>query len=725
MADGAYGSDTKTKTLSKAEGEEIVKEARERLDQAWDKDRKNRQEMATDLRFLAGDQWPDSVKTERDLDGKPMLTINRMPQFLRQVTNPVRSADLSIKTAPVDDKSDPKLAEIFDGLLKQIQYQSSARAVYAACSEHQTACGIGWARVCTDYAHDDTFDQEISIEAIPNPLSVYDDPGAIQPDRCDSKWRIITEMMPRPAFKAKYSKAAEVGVDKPSDGLEGISWYTDDHVRIAEYWRMVPVEKTIALTDQGETIDLAKVPEWQQASLGIKQTRKVDAYDVEMYIISGSEVLEGPKPWAGKYLPQVPFIGSEIPVESGTYRHGVLRFLRDPQQLYNYYRTACAESIGAAPKAPFVATAKQIGKYQDQWATANRKNRAYLLYEADPLAPGPPKREPPPDTPAALIHEASAAVEDMNGVTGIYPASLGAQSNETSGIAISRRQIQGDAANYHYQDNYQRSLEYLGRVLVDIIPKVMDTERVIRILGDDDAETFVPINKAMIDPMTGQQTIVNDLSAGRFDIRVRIARSADTKRMETANSMMEFLKAFPAAAPLIGDLVAKNSDWPGAEEIAKRLHNTIPPEVLVDPDDPNTQPPASPNPMDDPVIKSEVDLRNAQAEKFHADTLVALAGIGASTDNPQEKLAPYETEQAAADLQKKIGDALAAHAKARKGTADAAKAEADAHKATADAHGAHIDNAATLEQLAKGWHPTQQKPVPKGFGDRVKSKSVH
>lgn len=734
MADGAYAppDQQKAEKMSSSEQDALIKEARTRLQNAWDKDKRNRIEMALDFKFLANDQWSDIDKLERTNQGRPFLTINRLPQFLRQVVNPIREADLSIKVAPADGTSDPKLADVYNGLLRQIQYQSSASAAYAKAAEDQCGCGIGWLEVVAEYVHDETFDQELRIKAINNPLSVYDDPGAIEPDRCDSNWRFITSLMPRDDFKAKYPKAAVRDVDKPSDGAEGIYWWVDDHIRIAAYWVKEPYQKTIVMLQNGQTVDEEKIDEAEPfmrkiLEAQIVRKREVECYKIKQYVISGVEVLEGPFEWAGEYFPQVPFIGSEVPVESGMYRYGVIRMARDPQVLYNYARTAAAETIALRPKAPYLLTPGQIKGYNEQWNTANVRNRPYLLYNPDKEAPGPPKREPPPESPVALIQEAEMAAEDMKGTTGIYDSSLGNKSNETSGTAIRSRQIQGDTATYHYGDNFQRGLEYLGRVLVDVIPKIYDNERVMRIMGNDGEEESVEINKVIgTNPATQQPIIINDLTAARFDIRVRIARSADSKRLEAANGMLDFAKVDPQVMPIIADLIVKNSDWPGADEIAKRLRNMVPPQALVDHDDPNTQPPQPPDPMQNPVIKSEVMLNEARAELAHMQAFAAWSGAGMVPEG-QQPMAPFETEQAQADmqakhadLQTKVANGLAAFHKARAAMHGANAAQANASKAQADAHGAHLDNAATLDQLAKGWHPTQQKPVPKTFGQRVK-----
>ena len=635
--------------------EATVKACRDRLEEAWNYEKENREEATTDLAFLAGDQWPDDVRRDREANKRPMLTINRLPQFLRQVTNDIRQADLGIKVAPVDDNSDPKLAKIFNGIIRQIQYQSGAHHVFSTAAEHQAGCGIGWFRVTTDYADDSAFDQEISIEAVPHPLSVYCDPAATRPDRSDAMWMIATEMIPVETFKERYPEKAQNNVDRPSDSDRSrLYWTTADSVRVAEYWCKKPYEKTIGLTVDGETIDLTGMKPQDRAFLPqIIKERTMTAHKVEMYLVSGTDVLSGPHEWPGKFIPLVPVIGAEIPLDQKTYRYGLIRYARDPQQLYNYYRTATAEMIALAPKSPYLVTTTMLGDENIKriWDTANTTHRPYLPYKPDPNAPGGPKREHPPEMPAALMQEAQVANEDMKATTGIHDASLGQRSNETSGRAILARQREGDVANYHFADNLDQSLQHCGRILIDLIPKIYDNERVIRIMGEDDKEEFEPINKQMMS-VDGMPMVVNDLSKARFDVRVTIGPSYSTKRMETADAMLQFAQAVPQVAQVAPDLIAKALDFPGAEEVAKRLRNLIPPNITADPDDPNNQPPPPPNPLDDPVLRSEITLKNAQAEKAYADaakirseTAMAEMGMVPGAPRPQPLPPPEEMMQ--------------------------------------------------------------------------------
>ncbi|MEQ8822757.1 MAG: portal protein [Filomicrobium sp.] len=597
----------------------IVEEVRIAIEDAWDHERENRREASLDMQFLAGDQWPEAVRREREAEGRPMLTINRLPQFVRQITNDIRQAELAIKASPVDDQSDVDLARIYDGLMRQIQYQSSAQHVYATAAEHQASCGIGWFRITTEYIDDASFDQEIRAEAIQNPLSVYCDPAAVLPDRSDASWIAITDLIPKRAFEAMYPDIPAESVSAPTDEdteTDRSFWVSGDQVRIAEYWRKTPIDKEIGLLSSGEVIDLDGFPKKQRAFLDIVQTRTVKTHKVECWIVTGQHVLSGPHEWLGKHIPVVAVVGGEFPLEKQTYRYGAIRFARDPQQLYNYYRTASAEHIAKSPKSPFVGTEDQIKPYKRMWDTANNRDRPYLLYKPDTKAPGPPKREAAPEPPAALVQEVGLASEDMKATTGIYDAGLGARSNETSGKAIVARDQQGDVANYHFIDNLKRSLEHAGRIMFDLIPKVYDTERVVRLMGEDDSEEVVRINQTIYMD-DGMPVMINDLSAGRFDVRVTIGKAYTTKRMEQADSMMQFLQAFPDAAAIAGDLFAKAFDWPGAEELSKRLKATVPPEIIEAAQNDGQLPPP-PDPAQqgpDPAMEAEMAKAQAATEK--------------------------------------------------------------------------------------------------------------
>ena len=606
--------------LSTGESDGVVERCRKHIEASYNFDRQNRLEAEIDLQFVAGDQWPQAIKARRK--NHQMLIVNKLPQVVNQIVNPVRQADISIKVKGIDDTGDPQMASIYDQIISDIQYKSDAKQVYTNGNEHQVKCGIGWWGITTEYVKQAGFEQEIRLKKVENPLSCYPDPGAKHPTHRDGMQFAIVEMWPRETFKRKWPKARAMdSVDVPNNApSSAFQWNTQEAVGVAEYWERVEATCTIVQTEDGEIIDITELSEEEvdqiDAETPIVNQRSYPDYKVFKYVVTGVEVLEKKVAWKGSYIPYIRANGSETPLKSGTYRFGVVRFARDPQQMLNFYRTAAAEALAIAPKTPWVVTDKMVGKYLPEWQTVNQDNKPFLRYEVDPLAPTQrPERPQAPDVPTALFTESNIASDDIKSTTGVYDASLGARSNETSGRAINAREAQGDTANLHYEDNLMSALIHTGVVLVDLIPKVYDTERIIRLTGDNGKEQSVRINRVLYS-MDGEDVLENDISQANFDVRVTVGKNYLTQRVEVLNAMAEMAKSNPnpQAQILLNYLMVKNSDWPEAEKIAGYFRNMVPPNILADPNDPNA--PKPPSPMDDPVTVAGIEKTSAQIDEI-------------------------------------------------------------------------------------------------------------
>ena len=603
--------------------DDIVKEAREALELSYEFDRDNRREAMEDLRFTAGFQWSDQAKTERA--GRPMITINRSGQFLRQVSNPIRQNMPTLKVEP-DGDADLDLAEVANGLFRRIQYNSSASHVYAQAVEHMVACGIGWFRVLADFEDDESFDQELKIKRVFHPLSVYPDPASLEPDRSNMSFCLVSEMMPQKAFQQRWKKLSPESVSAPNNGTNGagLSWGSADYVRIAEFWRRKEYQKTIAKLKDGQTVDISEMPSKQLEFLKfngmIVATREATSHKVVMTLVSGTDVLADEYECPCRWIPLVPVIGAEIPLEQGTYRHGLIRFQREPQQLHNYFMSVAAETLGQQPKTPYLATADQIGKYKPMWDEANKSPQPYLLYEPDARVQGAaPKRVEPPPLPAGLIHMAQMLADDMKSTTGIYDAALGARSNETSGVAIGQRVEQGNQATFHFVDNLEHALEHTGRILLDMIPKIYDNERTLRIMSEDGTETEVQINKPTISFDEGPM-VINDLSQMNFkSVRVVMGPSYASRRQEAVQTLTQLITAMPQIGAVGADIVVRHTDFDGAEELSERLKVTLPPQVLQIA---NPEAFAAQQPPEDPLAQMQMQ---GQAEMLNAEVESAKA----------------------------------------------------------------------------------------------------
>jgi len=553
--------------------EDILAEARRRFETACDADSENREEALDDLKFANGEQWPDYIRQARSEAQRPCLTINRLPAFIDQIVGDQRQNKPSIKVKPHDSFSDPEIADLLEGLIRNIEANSDANIVYMTAFESSVTCGRGFFRIVTEYVDDNSFDQEIRLERISNPFCVYWDPAAKDVNLKDAEWMFVTDLMSREQFRREFPEA-DMSDFESHTGDYG-DWITDDTIRVAEYWRRRKVGKrTIYLLENGEVTDDPREGE------RVVREREVDDYAVEWMIMTGTEILEGPHPWPGRYIPIVPVWGKELNIEGKRILRGIIRYAKDPQRMYNYWRTAATEMVALAPRAPYIVTPAQIKGFELLWNNIGRSPRPYLLYNPDERAPHPPKRETPAAIPTGLANEAEFAAKEMMDTTGIYEAMLGEKSNERSGEAIKQRRLGGDRANYAYSDNLARALVHAGRIMLDLIPHIYDGERVIRILGVDGTEKFVTINSET-DLATGEklEKVINMDEIGRYDVTVSVGPSYTTKRMEAAEAMMEFMRVYPEAAPVIADLVAKNFDWPGADDIAERLKAMLPPQV--------------------------------------------------------------------------------------------------------------------------------------------------
>lgn len=553
--------------------EAIVEAARERMDDAVNADLKNRELALDDLQFLAGWQWQEDERTARETEGRPVITINRLPQFVRQVTGDIRKLNPAVKVFPADDAATPDVAEVYEGLIRGIEYRSDASSVYEGAAESAAQCGMGAFRILTDYESDDSFDQEISIRRIENPFSVYWDPSSRMPTREDAKFCFVTEQLAEAEFKRQFPGKSMVDAqhDGQTDGLQ--HWYSGGAVIVAEYFWLEPVKKRIGQLADG------RVVEDPVEGMNLVRTRTVEAHKVMWAKVSGQDVLDGPAEIPCDYIPVVAVIGEEMHVGEEVVRSSVIRFAKDAQKLYNYWRSAQTEVVALQPKSPYLVTAKQVRGLEDFWAAANDSNRPYLPYNPDEAAP-PPQRIPPPVPSSAMMQEVASAAEDMKATTGIYDAGLGARSNEQSGVAIRQRQLESDISTSIYTDNLAKSIAHCGRILVSMIPRVYDTARNLRMVTDDGAEKMVPVNGMDFDLMSGAVP-VNPLADGRYDVRVSVGPNYTTRRQETQEGMIQFVQAFPQAATVAGDLLAKAMDWPDADKLAERLRKLLPPGMIA------------------------------------------------------------------------------------------------------------------------------------------------
>jgi hypothetical protein len=589
--------------------------------------------VADDMRttHIPGHSWDDHMKKLRD--NRPCYEFNRQRQLVRRVTGQMLQNKMQIKVRPFED-GDKDLAEVRAGLIRAIEIESHADIAYDTGNVWAVTGGFGAYMVTYDWESDDSFDKVLRIQEIQDPLSIRFDPVAMKYDRSDARYCFrFGRFVPKDEFERLNPGKELVSFDS-SEGASNREWYSEEGVREADYWYKEHAKKYIYRMTDGRVLkaeQLEKIGD-ELASKGIEveKERIVDGYDVYHCKAYGKGPLKKPEKWIGSYIPIIPVWGDLFTIDGKQYFSGMSRHSNDSQRLHNFYLSTLAEVVAKMPNSPMVATPTMIAGLEDYYNRLGWDDPKVLLYNPDPLAPqGRPQRENMQAFPVALANMAQICAEEMKATTGVYDASLGSQSNETSGVAIQRRNDQGDTANFVYTDNSSKSKKYLATILLDLIPAVYDGERTVRILGEDMAEKVERLNESVIDQATGEQVVLNDMSRGRYDAIVGTGKSFETQRLEMA-AAAESLSQDPTPIGLIGKyMMLKNLDVPGNGEYVAAARKFMVGQGLLEPDE-NDKPkePVPPNPKD--VASAERDA--AQAKKLAAETEgVELANIENAT----------------------------------------------------------------------------------------------
>jgi Phage P22-like portal protein len=574
-----------------------LKLAQTRWKLASDAEASSRRDSLEDLDFSIGKQWPATVLAQRELDGRPCLTMNRQPQFVRQITNEQRQQRPALQINPVGDGATTDLAKIFQGCVRHIETISDAEVPRDTAFDSMVRIGFGHWRIVTEEVGPDG-EQEIKIKRILNAFTVYWDPNSVEADRSDAKWCFIVEDLPPEEYKHQFPKSTLAGLsDFTSVGDTAPQWITKETIRVAEYFTFQDAAD-IKDDDDGEPL--------AEETDDAKAIRANSEHVVMWSKISALEVLDGYDPgkpknkggkWAGSYIPIITVVGDELDVNGKRYIAGMVRDAKDPQRMYNYWVSAATEAVALAPKAPFIAAEGQLEGYEDQWKQANNRNFSYLYYKAIDVSgkPVPPpirsSVEPPIQAMALMIRQADT---DLKATIGLYDASLGQKGPDESGKAILARQKQGDVSTLNYSDNMARAIRHEGRVLIDLIPKIYDTPRIQRIINPDKSIKHVVIYNGDSQADAAQQLLsenvgeVYNIGVGSYDVTVTVGNT-NTKRQEAVNAMMEIVKAEPQLMNVFGDLLLRNMDWDGADLCADRMQKMLPPQLQDNSGDPKTQ----------------------------------------------------------------------------------------------------------------------------------------
>ena len=607
MDDNSF--DTGIEQVSAALGaDNIVEEARRRFDRVNEYESIARERYIADLLFEQGDpennyQWPNEIKNARDGQRRPCLTMNIVQQHNKIISNTMKKNKQSVKFVALGNGATKESADVYQDIMRHIEHQSQAQIAYDIARGFMVGPGKGWWRLATDYVSADSNDQEIYIHPVNDPLCVFMDPNAQQRNGSDSKWLFAFDDVPEDDLWEAYPEFKDRMVGMPL-GLGTVSgdWIRKGLVRVCEYFRKVKKhDKLISFARLGERHNIRESQfhklvldkDSRKRIVDHPQTRIRSVIDevVEWYLIMGSEVIDQTI-WPGKYIPFVKCAGEEMVLDGRYDCKGHTRWMKDAQRMFNFNASGQVEFVALQTKVPWMAPVKAIEEYIEQWKSANVKNPAVLVYNhQDPDNPDtpipPPQRIDPPNFSPAFQTGMETAKAQLESVSGQHENTMGQPGNERTGAAINARQNQGDTATFHFQDHYEEALIFTGIQIIDLVPKVYDTKRVMQILADDGTDYALEIDptlkQAYLQEMGHQNEIIKRVFnplLGRYDIASTVGPAYGSRRDQARDALTLILTQAPGLTGLIGDLLIKDMDFESASEAALRLRRMVPPQAL-------------------------------------------------------------------------------------------------------------------------------------------------
>lgn len=573
--------------MADTDDKSIVEEARARFEKAKSTYQCSRQLAIEDTKFALGDgdngwQWPEAVlRSRRQIDSRPCLTVNVTAQHCNQIINNIRLNRPACRVLPVDNKADKKTAEILSGMIRNIQVISSADDAHDTAAEHGVYGGEGYWRIFTEYENPDSFNQIIKIGIVPNPQLVYVDPNAKELDKSDAEWGFIFEDISKEQCKREHPD-----FDPESWVQDKSGWTNEDTVRRAEYFYCTYHPDTLLMLADGSTVLKSEAP---VGAMAVQERPTIIRKWKWCKLLGGVDSPVEERDWPGDYLPIISVVGKEVNIDGEIVRKGIVRDLKDAARMVNYAYSAAVETISLQNKVPYLAPIEAINGFDAIWKQANNENRAYLPYNAfdENGTPIPrPERQPASVLPSAQIEMLRLSTEEMRAASGQQNANFGIRSEAQSGVGIQRLKVQGEAATFHFPDNLARALRYEAKVLLDLIPKIYDTQRVVRILGLDGKDDQALLSPDMSQPYgeieNAEVKQIFNPTMGLYDVVIDTGPSYQTQRQEAADKMTELTTRNPALMQVAGDIIMRSYDFPMAEQLAERLERTIPPNLMED-----------------------------------------------------------------------------------------------------------------------------------------------
>lgn len=638
------------------------------LEEAQDADKDNREAVREAHAFLnkRDGQWEPEVWSKRR--GQPRYTFDKCNPIVNQIAGAIKKADFDIKIRPAGGDASKETAELFDGIIRNIETTSNASTIYSRAGRNMVAAGVdGW-MVVQKWADAESFDQELAIEYIPNFWdSVFFDTNSQMPDRSDAEWAHKLTAMSKRAYEEKYPEGSGTSVGQ---GKSFSTYYNKpDQVIVGEYYWIKQTTKTLVQMSNGavyvEDEEFAKVAD-ELAALGVteKSRRTRPARSVWLRHYDGSGWLDEAQETVFEWIPLIPAYANFNIVDNKIIYHGVIEKLLDAQRVHNYVMSRYVGDVALSPKPKLWMTPEQAAGHTQKLATMNTNNDPVALYNHIE-GQQPPYRDGGALPSPALSELSAITTTAITQASGLFASNMGDNPSLQSGVAIEQLQERGDTGTIDYFQSLEVAICHTAKIIVNAIPKVYDSERLVRILYEDGTHDMLTLNNVVTDQQTGEPVVLNDVSKGRYDVTCSAGKSFSSRRQESVAAILEMAQVDPTIIQEGSDVLLKNAGAAGLDIIAERKRASllkagiIPESQWTDEEIQQVQQ-AAQNPQPDAaMLLAQAEMLKAQAEQANAQNKQAELQLKAMELQQRSQL------DAAKLGQKGQADAISAQQKQR------------------------------------------------------------
>lgn len=588
---------------------EIIEACKKAIDSWYAYFSNNINTFKRDRQFYFGDQWESQVLFDYSQAKKPTLVIDQITPFIKKMIGEQRRGEIYPNFTPKSVDVPQEKIDMLHYLILNELYNSDAKEQFSRSYETMLTGGFSALKVYTDYKNDMSFEQEIYIQNIEDPLSVFWDPTASKPNFSNGNFCGCYQLMGVKEFESKYPGVNyQLGTSfMPANSPYYIPSINNENVILVNFFRREMKSKTLiqlsnginfkkeCLLEESEELKQNYYQSYEDQGIPIDRIpplfesnrRKTSLCMIKSYKLTASEIIEESE-WPSDRLPYVYVDGDSILLDGRLLVRSFIAAARDAQRLYNFAVSEVSQILRTSRRAPLMMTADQILGHENMYTNISN-NYAALLYNTDPSAP-PPFQLQNQEVSQSFFMTAQNARDDITRVLGMLDPITGNMPDGTSGQAIDRTITQQNLVVVNYVQHLERAIEEVGKIILSLIPNVYDSERSIIYQDKFGNKKNITLNKYEEGKMTND---INELVELVDDFRVEGTANYAIQNQQSLEFLLKLISINPQSClPLFADLLCKQIDIPLASEIEKRSLYLVPDYVQQG----QPAPPPAPNP---------------------------------------------------------------------------------------------------------------------------------